>query len=196
MDEGLKARLERYVENGGHLLTTYFSGIADENDHIHLGGYPGALRDLLGVRVEELAPLLPGVEVSLSDGGTASLWADPIDIVDDGVQTLVSYGRGGPAVTRRAVGAGSASYLGAELDPSTLRRVIGLLAAAAGVEASGIPGVTRRVRADGDRRYLFLLNNTDQSQEAAATGVDLLTGREVPGQVSWDRSASQSSGVN
>ena len=47
-----------YVRAGGHVLVTYFSGIVDEHDHVWLGGYPGALRDLLGVRVEEFAPLL------------------------------------------------------------------------------------------------------------------------------------------
>src|SRR5690606_41279736 len=54
--------LRAYVEGGGHLLVTYFSGIVDENDHVRLGGYPGAFRDLLGVRTEEFAPLLPGVD--------------------------------------------------------------------------------------------------------------------------------------
>ena len=45
---------------GGHLVTTYFSGVVDENDHVWLGGYPGALRDLLGIRIEEFGPLLDG----------------------------------------------------------------------------------------------------------------------------------------
>ena len=43
-----------------HALVTFYSGIVDENDRVRLGGYPGAFRDLLGVRVEEFAPLLPG----------------------------------------------------------------------------------------------------------------------------------------
>ncbi|MEK8226941.1 beta-galactosidase trimerization domain-containing protein [Oerskovia sp. M15] len=37
----LAERLQAYVADGGHLVATYFSGIVDENDHIHLGGYPG-----------------------------------------------------------------------------------------------------------------------------------------------------------
>ena len=41
-------------------LVTYFCGIVDENDHVRLGGYPGAFRDLLGVRTEEFFPLLRG----------------------------------------------------------------------------------------------------------------------------------------
>ncbi|KKD02144.1 beta-galactosidase, partial [Streptomyces sp. WM6386] len=47
----LAKELTRYTEQGGHLVTTYFSGIVDQNDHIWLGGYPGALRELLGIRV-------------------------------------------------------------------------------------------------------------------------------------------------
>ena len=47
-------------DGGGHLVTTYFSGVVDENDHVWLGGYPGALRDLLGIRIEEFGPLLDG----------------------------------------------------------------------------------------------------------------------------------------
>ena len=42
---------------GGTALVTYLSGIVDENDHVRLGGYPGAFRDLLGVRTEEFYPL-------------------------------------------------------------------------------------------------------------------------------------------
>ena len=40
--------------------STYFSGIVDEHDHVRLGGYPGAFRDLLGVRTEEFFPLRRG----------------------------------------------------------------------------------------------------------------------------------------
>ena len=56
------------VAAGGTALVTYFSGIVDENDHIRLGGYPGAFRELLGVRVEEFSPLREGEQVHLDDG--------------------------------------------------------------------------------------------------------------------------------
>ena len=57
---------------GAHALVTYFSGISDENDHVRLGGYPGAFRDLLGVRVEEFFPLRPEETLPLSGDGSAS----------------------------------------------------------------------------------------------------------------------------
>jgi hypothetical protein len=68
----LRDRLQSYVDGGGHLITTYFSGIVDENDHVWLGGYPGALRSLLGIRIEEFAPLLDGEQVELDTGSPKS----------------------------------------------------------------------------------------------------------------------------
>ena len=55
--DALAPALEGVVARGGHVLVTYFSGIVDEQDHVRLGGYPGAFRALLGVRSEEFAPL-------------------------------------------------------------------------------------------------------------------------------------------
>lgn len=42
-------RAEAFVAGGGHLVTTYWSGIVDESDLCHLGGFPGPLRKLLGI---------------------------------------------------------------------------------------------------------------------------------------------------
>src|SRR5438034_851416 len=52
--------LTRYVADGGTLLVSYFSGTVDAHDAVHPGGYPGALREVLGVTVEEWRPLLEG----------------------------------------------------------------------------------------------------------------------------------------
>src|SRR5262249_52013511 len=64
----LAERLRAYVTGGGNLVTTYFSGIVDENDRVWLGGYPGALRDLLGIRIEEFGPLPADQSVELDNG--------------------------------------------------------------------------------------------------------------------------------
>ena len=52
-----------YVEGGGTLAVWYLSGTADTAGRIHLGGYAGALHDVLGVRVEELHPQPLDVEL-------------------------------------------------------------------------------------------------------------------------------------
>ena len=57
--------VRRYVERGGTALITFFSGIVDPADRVRLGGYPAPWCDLLGLRVEELAPLPDGRTVRL-----------------------------------------------------------------------------------------------------------------------------------
>ena len=52
-------------------LVTYFSGIVDEHDHIRLGGYPGAFRELLGVRTDEFLPLLRASRCRSTGSATA-----------------------------------------------------------------------------------------------------------------------------
>jgi beta-galactosidase GanA len=63
------ASLGGYVAGGGHLVVTFCSGVADQWHRVRTGGYPGALRDVLGVRVEEFHPLAPGTSATLTVTG-------------------------------------------------------------------------------------------------------------------------------
>lgn len=183
----LAKELTRYAENGGHLVTTYFSGVVDENDHIWLGGYPGALRDLLGIRIEEFGPLLDGdtVEVALDGTRLGTLWTDRITVTDHEVEVLAEYLSGAyagrPAVTRRAVGPGSAAYVSTRLGAEGLTALLPRLLASADV-SSELPDEARGsielvVRRDGDSRYLFLVNRTDETVPVTGLAGDLLIGR-------------------
>jgi beta-galactosidase len=51
--ESLAKDLETYVESGGTFIGTYISGIVNENDLVHRNGFPGPLRKLFGIWVEE-----------------------------------------------------------------------------------------------------------------------------------------------
>lgn len=183
----LAKELTRYAENGGHLVTTYFSGVVDENDHIWLGGYPGALRDLLGIRIEEFGPLLDGdtVEVTLDGTTSGTLWTDRITVTDPEVEVLAEYGSGAyagrPAVTRLAVGQGSAAYVSTRLGADGLTVLLPKLLAAADVSGE-LPDGARGsieliVRRDSDSRYLFLVNRTDETVPVTGLAGDLLIGR-------------------
>ena len=57
--DGVAESLEAYVQAGGTLITTYMSGIVGQSDNVHLGGYPGPLRKMAGVWVEEIDALAP-----------------------------------------------------------------------------------------------------------------------------------------
>ena len=50
-------RITEFVKKGGTFVTTYFSGIVDENDLCFLGGFPGPLREVTGIWAEEIDSL-------------------------------------------------------------------------------------------------------------------------------------------
>ncbi|WP_406107947.1 beta-galactosidase [Micromonospora globbae] len=181
------AALRRFVTDGGTALVTYFSGIVDEHDHIRLGGYPGAFRDLLGVRTEEFFPLREGERVRLDDGSVADVWTEWLH--PDGAEVLASYVDGPlsgvPALTRHAVGAGAAWYAGTRLDQSATDRLVGRLVAESGVRPAAVApeGVEVVRRRDGERSWLFVINHTIGPARVPVTGVELLTGDRCDGEV-------------
>ncbi|GAA4799162.1 beta-galactosidase [Streptomyces ziwulingensis] len=180
----LAGRLTRFAEQGGHLVTTYFSGVVDENDHVWLGGHPGALRDLLGIRIEEFGPLRAGETVELDDATTGSLWTDLITATAPETEVLARYRTGvpagRPAVTRRPAGAGSAAYVSTRLGVTGLTALLPRLLAPAAVTGE-LPGELRgRVEATVRRslgaRFLFLVNRTDGTVPVTGVTGEILTG--------------------
>lgn len=169
---GVADNLERYVAGGGTLVTTFFSGIVDENDRIHLGLYPAPLRKLLGLSIEEFDPMVPGQTNRIVTTDAAgfrgefecSVWADVIRL--EGAQALAvfrdDFFAGQAAVTRHAFGAGHAYYVGTQPEAAFTARLLARIAEEAGVkpvlETPGGVEASERVGADGSR-YLFLLNH-------------------------------------
>jgi beta-galactosidase len=181
-----RAGLARYVEGGGTLAVWYASGIVDADHRVWPGGYPGALRDLLGVRVEEFAPLPPGAGVRISGGATGTLWSERLHCAGATVEATYLDGElaGLPAVTRHRSGAGTAWYVSTRLDEAGLLRLVGTLLDTAGV-AAGRParpaGVELVRRAAEGVSWLFAINHTGEAQQVPASGVDLVSGERAYG---------------
>ncbi len=181
------AALTGAAEAGATVVITYFSGIVDESDHIRLGGYPGAFRELLGIRTTEFMPLLEGQSVQVDglgdDAVRADVWAE--DLVLVGAEAVATHvdgpATGLPAVTRRDVGSGAAWYVATRLDETGTDRLVEQLVAEAGVDrlpgASATVEVARRVGADAS--WLFVLNHGDEVADVPTSGIDLVTGREI-----------------
>ncbi|MFI6876823.1 beta-galactosidase [Streptomyces sp. NPDC050400] len=180
------ARLMSYVRDGGHLVCGPFSGVVDEHDHIHDGGAPGPLADLLGLRVDEFWPVPDGDRVRLASGAEATLWTEWIEPTTAAVHDSYATGplAGQPAVTRNQAGEGAAWYLSCHL-PDAVGDVLDRALADAGVTACAPApaGVEAVVRTGPTASYLFLLNHTDTPKDAPATGTDLLTGTALHGSV-------------
>ncbi len=171
------------ADAGAQVVMTFFSGISDLEDHVRLGGYPGAFAERLGVRVEEFFPLRRGETVALTRGGTGSQWSE--DVVVPTAEVLDRYAdgplAGRPAITRQGVGEGSAWYLSTLPDDETLDALFGDVLGAAGVRpAAEVPRGVEAVRRSGPHgSWLFLLNHTDRPVEVPASGHDLVTDRPV-----------------
>ncbi|MFC3573338.1 beta-galactosidase [Streptomyces yaanensis] len=189
VDDAGAANLTGFAERGGTLAVGFHSGAVDENAHARLGGYPGAFREALGVRSDELFPLLPGEQVSLSGGGTGALWSERLRL--EGAEAVTSYTDGPltdvPAVTRHAHGEGTAWYLATQPDPATLASLLTRIRTEAGVEsaATAPEGVEVIRRRSPSADYLFVIDHAGRGAEVtvAQDAVELLTGKPAPGVV-------------
>ena len=76
MKPGMAERFEAFTRRGGAFLTTVLSGLADESDLVTDTGYPGPLRTLLGVWVEETdaLPLSRSNGIAVESGALAGTW--------------------------------------------------------------------------------------------------------------------------
>ncbi len=174
--EGVAERLEQFVSAGGTLITGFMSGLVDQSDNVHLGGYPGPLRKMCGIWAEEIDALAPGQQNTLRFPGGAeskcSLLCDLIRL--EGAQPLCTYGEdfyaGTPAATKNKFGAGNVYYIGTQPEPVGLAKLLDDAVSAAGTkplldEPTPLE-VTRRVK-DG-KTYWFVLNFTGSTQPLPA----------------------------
>lgn len=188
------ARIEDFVAAGGRLMVSYLSGIVDEFNTIRLGGYPGALRNVLGAWSEEMHPLAgegEAVKLVTPDGGTSSAgyWTEHLH--SEGAEVLATYASGRlagmPAVTRNDFGQGSAVYLSARVEDDFLNQLLREETTAAGIhpELEAPHGVQVRRRTGPDGSFLLLLNHNDApaSVDVLDGGTDLLSGRYLDGVV-------------
>jgi beta-galactosidase len=179
------ANIAAAAQRGAQVVVTYFSGIVDESEHIRLGGYPGAFRDLLGIQVEEFFPLAEDETVRLDDGSTGSTWTEMLH--PRGAKTVATYENGPvagvPAITRHDVGEGTAWYVATALDAPGVARIVAEVCDEAGLAPRhALPVGVEVVRRVGDgRSYLFVLNHTTEPVEVPADGFDLRHNQAVDG---------------
>ena len=181
------ARLTAWVDGGGHAIVTYFSGIVDEHNRVH-GTYPGVLRELLGVRVEEFYPLFEGEQVTIDNGWAGSIWTELAHL--DGAEPVASYTSGElagvPAITRNPVGSGTATYVATHLDAASTGELVDDLVSRAALRPVAVAdrGLELVRRVGQDRSWLFAINHSSTPLRLEASGLDLVTDtRFEPGHV-------------
>lgn len=197
---GTDEKLRAFVKKGGTFVTSYFSGIVDEHDLVITGGYPGKLRDILGIWVEE-SDALPSDHANhfIYEGKEypAKLLCDLMHL--EGAQEMAKYQEdfyaGTPVLTENSFGAGRAYYVGTRSSEAFYRKFIRNC-----MEEKGIrpvletpEGVEVTERFKEDRSILFVLNHNNHSESVQLRDrrKELLTGNVYDAFVSIEVAAKE-----
>ena len=174
---GAAEAIDAFVTQGGAFAATYITGQVNENDLAFLKGFPGPLRETLGIWCEEVDALYP-------EDRNAIVWKEKryeaFEICElihaESAETLGTYGSdfyaAQPALTMNRRGEGKAYFIAARTGSDFLDDFYRSIAEEAGVKRvikSELPrGVTAQVRSDGEREFIFLLNFTPSAQKVDA----------------------------
>ena len=185
LSEETTRRVRDYVANGGRLIVTYYTGLSDERDHVWLGGYPGSIRDVVGVRVEEFMPMgddFPGVpdRLGLSNGAVAHDIADVIGSVDGSATVLETFRDdpwtgmdGAPAIVANTFGEGRSVYVGARLGRDGIAKSLPEILESLGMAETGEnDSRVLRVEREGSdgSRFVFSFNRTHEAVQIPLEG--------------------------
>jgi len=180
--------INQYVQNGGNLLVSFFSGIVDENEHIRLGGYPAPFHEMLGLEVEEYVPYseTQSNTIRTMDGKefTCTFWGDVIHLKNAKALAKFEqdYYAGNAAISHNQFGKGNAFYVGTSLDSTGTDWMIEHIYKAAGIKsiAPKVPaGVEVLLRTNGKSEFMFVLNHSGKKVIVPVQGHDLLTDTEI-----------------
>lgn len=167
---GVTERLVEWVRGGGTLVTTYLSGIADENDLCFLGGFPGPLREVLGIWAEETDVLHENqgqsvlAETDNACGLNGSYAARHLcEILHaETAEVLATYAdefyAGSPAVTVNQFGAGRAFYIASRNDDRFADDLLGGLIASLNLKSAWPAPLPAGVSATRRGETVFLMN--------------------------------------
>lgn len=187
---GMKEALESFVEQGGTLITTYMSGIVDQSDNVHLGGYPGPLRELAGIWVEEIDALAPEQTnvIQLKGGrqGESNLVSEIIHLetAESVADYTSNFYAGSPAVTKNRFGKGVVYYIGTQLEKDLLDTILDEATNSANLTAviEGETNLEISCRHTEEAVYYFIINFQKQAQKVPAQFVgkkDLLSDKHL-----------------
>lgn len=196
---GEARRIERFVEQGGTFVTTFFSGRVNESDLVTLGGYPGELRKVLGIWAEEIDALYPDQKNrmvmteplgELAGEYECGLLCDLIHL--EGAKALAVYGRdfyaGRPVLTENKLGNGKAYYIASDPEPGFIQSFLKYLCKDQKIQAplETVPGVevTRRIKENLE--FTFVLNHNDFEARIDLQGIcyrELISQKDLSGEL-------------
>lgn len=197
--DGLAEKINNYVERGGNFVTThYMSGMVDSTNNVYLGGYPGPLKNVTGIWIEESDAVVPGHTTTVSLKGKDYKAGFVCDLIHpEQAKVLAEYSNefyaGTPAITENKYGQGKAWYVGTRLDHTGLTQLFNHIVLESNIESLVCDGdkleVTKRVIQDGQELY-FVLNMSNEVRNLPQKFIgyqDILTDKKASDKLErWD----------
>lgn len=189
---GFAQKLRSYVENGGVLVGTYLTGLVNENDLCHLGGWPGeGLQEVFGLWNEATDGLWDGETNSIVLTGGARYEVKELCALlhAKGAEVLGVYGddfyKDKPALTVNEFGRGKAYYIGASAEDGFYLNFYRELVLSCGIKRAlpetQLPdGVEACLRESKTSRYVFLQNFSGREQKVSLPAGYVLFPEEEP----------------
>lgn len=196
LQPGTAANLKAFVNNGGQLLATYFSGYVDSDQLCYLGGFPGdGLSDLFGIMSEEIDTLYPSdrnhIRFEDETEWEVKDYAEILQVKD--ARVLASYTEdfyeGTAAVTCKEFPVdgkcGKAYYVAARSSADQMRTLYVKMLQDAGISVKELPpSVDRSTRIGEEGVYDFYMNyGTAPVKVPDVEGTDLITGSPIQGEL-------------
>jgi len=198
--QGVAERIEKFVESGGTFVTTYWSGIVDDNDLCFPGGFPGPLKKVTGIWSEEIDALYENETnyIVLKENNQLQLKGEYearelCDLIHaETAEVLAVYKNdfyaGRPALTINHFGKGKAYYIAFRNNDAFLldfyKKLISDLNLKRAIDADLPQGVTAQVRSDGEKDFVFILNFEPQEKNININDAifkDMLTFEKITG---------------
>lgn len=173
-------KLTKFVETGGTLISSYFSGMVDEYDRVVLGGFPTKLRTLFGINTKEIDTLYPKQHGHVEFKQKSYETKDYNQVIEATTAKVLAkyqndFYQGTPAVVSNDLGSGKTYYLATRLGDDFLkefyRPIIDKLHLANDFITKPIYEVSCQTREKNGVKYHFLMNFSEEDQE-------VLTSRE------------------
>ncbi|MCL2364755.1 MAG: beta-galactosidase [Defluviitaleaceae bacterium] len=196
MREKTMRQLQTFTQNGGTLVMTYISALADENDLMYLDEGAPILRDTFGIRITETDTLYPSQRNGVCYNGKEYEALDYCAIIqptnDANVEILSTYTSdfyaNSPAITVRYTDAankkGAAYFIAARTGEDFLQDFYNQLIKENQITQPSIqtpPGVSVQTRHGNNATYHFVMNYTEEAQiiTLANKMPDLISGIEL-----------------
>ncbi len=192
--EGFAEKVKKFVNSGGAFVLTYMSGYVNDTDLCFLGGFPGPLRDVMGVWCEEIDALYPEDRNEILYNGKSYEAFDMCELIhtEGAAKVLGTFEKDFyakmPAVTVNEYGRGKAYYVAGRTNADFLDDFYSKVADELGINPCvdyELPeGVNAISRTDGENEYVFLTNilNKPVKVDIKDGGESLLDGSLIKGE--------------